>query len=82
MLGAADGARVLDLEFWKRAGGVDFWMERHRAAEDGPATRLLQRYTYAGRPFGDEQLVYSAEARFGRKWRRWGFEGLQKSSAA
>jgi putative transposase len=74
LLGVPDRARVLDREFWERSGGAETWAAMHGAAEDGPGTRLLRRCTYAGRPFGDEEFVAGIEARFGRKWRRWGFE--------
>ena len=81
VLGAPDRARVLDRGFWERSGGVDTWSAMHASIEDGPATRLLRRCTYAGRPFGDEEFVGGIEARFGRKWRRWGFEKEGQASA-
>ena len=75
-------ARVLDREFWRRAGGVDTWREIHGAAEDGLATRLLQRCTYAGRPFGGEAFLEQIEVAVGRKWRRWGFEKTKSAAVA
>lgn len=80
--GEADRARVLDHDFWHRAGGAETWRQMHGAAEDGPAIRLLRRCTYAGRPFGGEEFLAQIEARLGRKWRRWGFEKAQQASAA
>jgi putative transposase len=42
----------------------------HAAAEDPRPTHLLRRCTYAGRPFGADELVDRIESKFGRKWRR------------
>jgi putative transposase len=82
LCGEPDRARVLDREFWRRAGGVDTWREIHGAAEDGLATRLLQRCTYSGRPFGGEAFLEQIEVAVGRKWRRWGFEKAKSAAVA
>jgi putative transposase len=70
----ADRFRILDLDYWQRAGGADTWREMHAAAGSPNPVQLLRRCTYAGRPFGEEEFVVGLEERFGRKWRRWGFE--------
>ena len=71
---AKDSSGILDLEFWKSAGGAERWKDLHAAAERPSETHLLRRCTYAGRPFGEEAFVERIEATFQRKWRRWSFE--------
>ena len=70
LLGVRDRRRVLDLDFWRRAGGVDTWQEMFRADDMVDRVTELRKCTYSGRPFGDEAFVTSMEERFGRKWRR------------
>jgi putative transposase len=77
-----DRARVLDMEFWKQSGGIETWRAMHAAAEQTVVTHLLRRCTYAGRPFGEESFLEGLEARFARKWRRWGFEETGSVSAS
>ena len=71
---ARDRNGLLDKEFWEQQGGAAGWRDlvltRGEALED----RLLRRCTYAGRPHGGEAFVAEFEQRFGRKWRKWGFE--------
>jgi putative transposase len=70
LLGQADGSRVLDLEFWERAGGAATWAEMHAAEGRQEQLAALRKCTYAGRPFGDEAFVTAMEEKFQRKWRR------------
>lgn len=81
LAGAPDRSRVLDMDFWRRAGGVETWREMHGSAEDPASTLLLRRCSYAGRPFGGEDFVGEIESKFGRKWRRWGFEKVASTAA-
>jgi len=81
LTGERDRSRVLDMDFWRRSGGAETWREIHGSPEDALATQLLRRCTYAGRPFGGEEFVEKIEAKFGRKWRRWGFEELRSTAA-
>ncbi|MGA3203014.1 MAG: transposase [Bryobacteraceae bacterium] len=71
-----DTSRVLDMEFWRRAGGTDTWAEMHSAKNSSDSITLLRRCTYAGRPFGEAAFVERLEARFQRVWRRWGLEEM------
>ena len=73
----SDKSGVLDMEFWRSAGGVDCWRNMHDSLQLGEQTHFLRRCTYAGRPFGDDQFVTRMEETFQRKWRRWGFEKMQ-----
>jgi putative transposase len=70
----ADRTGVLDLEYWRRAGGAETWRQLHGIGEVADQLMLLRRCTYAGRPFGDEEFVGRPEQRLQRHWRRWGFE--------
>jgi putative transposase len=76
-----DRSGVLDLEFWKGAGGAARWSETHGSDHGGERTVLLRRCTYSGRPFGEEEFVVRLEERFGRVWRRWKFETLAAGAA-
>jgi len=69
-----DRSGLLDMEFWREAGGAQTWREMHATVETADQVQLLRRCTYAGRPFGEEDFVNRLEAQFGRSWRRWGFE--------
>ena len=70
-----DRLQLADVEAWRQQGGAEAWRSLLAAPEEASSVRLLRRCTYAGRPFGDGAFVDSLEARFRRKWRRWGFEG-------
>ena len=70
LLGIPDESRVLDLEFWKRAGGAATWAEMHQGEGRHEELLALRKYTYSGRPFGDETFVKTMEERFQRRWRR------------
>ena len=70
LLGERDPSGVLDLGFWRRAGGAAAWAELHGRSEDAQEINQLRRCTYAGRPFGDESFVREMEERFHRKWLR------------
>ena len=69
-----DRYSLLDNEFWLDSGGAAGWVELLGSEESTSELRLLRRCTYAGRPYGEEEYVALMEARFGREWRRWGFE--------
>ena len=78
-----DGEQLLDLHFWREAGGTAAWRDLLGLAEEPGQVRLLRRCTYAGRPFGDEAFLAEWEDRFQRKWRRWAYEhSLTVSSSA
>jgi len=81
LTGERDRSRVIDMDFWRRSGGVETWCEIHGSSERVAETHLLRRCTYAGRPFGPEEFVERIETKFGRKWRRWGFEQIQSQTA-
>jgi putative transposase len=65
---------LLDSQFLEEQGGAAGWAELLATPEESLEIRLLQRCTYAGRPFGDDAYLAALEERFGRVWRRWGFE--------
>lgn len=73
-----DKLGLLDRDFWLRQGGAESWREVLSKGADPLAWRLLRRCTFAGRPFGGEEFVAEFEARFHRKWRKWGFETARK----
>jgi putative transposase len=74
--GTPDRIKLLDWEYWERSGGVETWREMHASADSAERVLLLRRCTYASRPFGEEDFVERLEERFGRRWRRWGFEKM------
>lgn len=65
-----DRSGVLDMDFWRRAGGVETWREMHGFGSIDEQVGVLRRCTYAGRPFGDEPFLATMEERFHRRWRR------------
>ena len=67
-----DGSRILDMDFWARAGGIETWNELHRREASEEQERELRKCTYSERPFGKEVFVAEMEDRFQRKWRRPG----------
>jgi len=69
-----DRSRILDLEFWRQAGGEERWRALHETAVDPARMELLRRCTYSGRPFGEVEFIERLEERFQRVWRRWGWE--------
>ena len=73
-LSGRDRTGVLDMAFWRERGEAAGWRAMLGEGEDARETRLLRRCTFAGRPFGEEEFVQKIEKRFGRRWRRWGFE--------
>jgi putative transposase len=70
LLGRAHRSAVLDLSFWRRAGGAETWAKRHGALRSEREVAALRKCTYGGGPFGDEEFVRSMEAQSGRVWRR------------
>jgi putative transposase len=70
LLDTPDRSRVLDLEFWERAGGAATWADLHATEDRKEQLIALRKCTYAGRPFGDEAFVAAMEGQFQRKWRR------------
>ena len=75
-----DRSRLLDLEFWSKAGGAQTWREMHAAPQSSDHLQLLRRCTYSGRPYGEEDFVTRLEDQFQRSWRRWGFQKLASSA--
>jgi putative transposase len=49
-----DPQRLLDMDFWRREGGVSNWLQLLNEPEDESHCRDLRRATYSGQPFGDE----------------------------
>jgi putative transposase len=76
----SDASRVLDMDFWAKAGGAATWAELHGTPSDAEQIAALRKCTYSGRPFGDESFVTTMEERFQRKWRR-GSGGLVRELA-
>ncbi len=70
LLGTRDKSGILDMEFWRRAGGTETWAQMYDDPGMPEQTIEFRRCTYSGRPFGDAAFVTSMEERFGRKWRR------------
>jgi len=63
-------SRILDMEFWRKAGGKAAWIDLHARELRPEQLQDLRRCTYAGRPFGEESFIEELEARFQRKWPR------------
>ena len=72
LTGEKDGSRILDLDFWEKAGGVETWRELHSKEIPEEQALELRKCTYSGRPFGEPAFVAEIEERFQRKWRRPG----------
>ncbi len=71
LAGAADTNKILDLDFWSRAGGIDTWRELHYGRPmNEEQIHSLRKCTYAGRPFGEDSFIEEMESRFQRKWTR------------
>jgi putative transposase len=70
LVGKPDRSGVLDLDFWRRAGGAATWAEMFEAPGRPADLASLRKCTYGGRPFGEEQFVREMEQRFDREWRR------------
>ncbi len=51
-------------------GGAEAWAEMHARGENAQEIHELRMSTYAGRPYGGEELLREMEARFQRKWLR------------
>jgi len=56
-LAGQDPQRLLDMDFWRREGGVSNWSQLLNQLEEESQCRDLRRATYAGQPFGDEEFV-------------------------
>ena len=59
-----------------KRGGAGRWRELLEEREDPDQTRLLRKYTFAGRPLGEEEFLAAMEEQFQRKWRRWAYEAF------
>jgi len=70
LTGARDRSAILDLDFWRKAGGAETWAEMYAAPEMTHHLGEFRKCTYAGRPFGEESFVEQMEQRFHRRWRR------------
>ena len=66
-----DRSGILDLDFWRKAGGAETWREMYAAEGIGEQIGQFRKCTYAGRPFGEESFMEQMEERFGRRWRRY-----------
>jgi putative transposase len=56
-LAGQDPRRLLDMDFWRREGGVSNWLHLLIEPEDESCCRALRRTTYSGQPFGDERFA-------------------------
>ena len=56
-LAGQDPQRLLDMDFWRREGGVSNWVRLLNQGEEESQCRDLRRATYAGQPFGDEEFA-------------------------
>jgi putative transposase len=70
--GVPDRTGILDMQYWKRAGGVDTWRELHGQPLPPEEVSRLRKCTYSGRPFGGETFLQEMEERFQRRWTRRG----------
>lgn len=68
LTGARDHARILDLDFWRRQGGVEAWRQILGRPAPESDYRSLRACTYAGMPCGSEAFVKRLEERFQRVW--------------
>lgn len=77
------GTGLLDLAFWREAGGSEHWRSLLATPEEDAAIRMLQRCTFSGRPYGDEEFVAELEKRLGRRLRvpRWKLAQVSASSS-
>jgi putative transposase len=75
-----DREGLLDWDCWRELGGAQAWRELLMTPDDLAQLRVLRRCTYAGRPYGGEEFLRAMEERFGRKWRRWKFEGAGQAA--
>ena len=64
--GAPDRSGVLDLDFWRRAGGASTWAELLGSQSGAAQLLVLRKCTYSGKPFGGESFVLAMEERFQR----------------
>ena len=65
-VGGDDQDGVLDMEWWRREGPVD-WAVRLQAGDEEGVVEL-RRCTYAGKPFASEEVAEEWGKRFGRRW--------------
>ena len=56
-LAGQDRLGLLDLNFWREAGGVERWRQLIDSEEDEADRRLLRRATFAGDPLGDADFL-------------------------
>ena len=72
---------MLDMEWWRREPAAD-WEQALNAESlesDSPASRGC---SYAGRPFGNQDLVSEMAERCGRHWTRGGSKKKQALARA
>lgn len=55
-LGGQDRSRMLDLEFWREAGGAGFWADLLRQDEGEVFRKSMRRATYAGKALGSKEF--------------------------
>ena len=56
-LSGIDRLRLLDLDFWREAGGAERWSALLAGVEEELELRRLRSATYAGRPFGTKKFA-------------------------
>ena len=56
-LSGSDPLGLLDLTFWRAAGGAEQWRQLIEYEEDDTERRRLRRATFAGDPLGSEEFV-------------------------
>jgi putative transposase len=79
-LTGVDEAGILDMEYWRSAGGRERWECLLADRDEVMEMRRLEAAVYAGRPYGGEEFVAGMEARFGRQW--LGGKGLRGEDKA
>ena len=79
-LTGVDESGILDMEYWRSAGGRERWECLLADRDELMETRRLEAAAYAGRPYGGEEFVAEMQARFGRRW--VGVNGLRGEEKA
>jgi putative transposase len=68
-LSGVDPSRLVDMDWWRQQEFRGDWAAELTREAPECATQL-RKCTYAGRPFGNDDLVEEVGRRFGRSWTR------------
>jgi hypothetical protein len=52
-----DRGHMLDMDFWREAGGAERWQVLLGGAEEELELKRLRSTTYAGKPFGSKEFI-------------------------